>query len=80
MCQFDFKDTPFRYQSKLNFIDLFSGAGGLSYGLEKAGLNCLVGIDFLAPAIETFNHNHPNSIGIWKPQRDISQRHQEINW
>jgi DNA (cytosine-5)-methyltransferase 1 len=49
---------------KLNFIDLFSGAGGLSCGLELAGLNCLIGIDFLKPAIETFNLNHKNSIGI----------------
>jgi DNA (cytosine-5)-methyltransferase 1 len=57
---------------KLNFIDLFSGAGGLSYGLEKAGLNCLVGIDFLEPAIETFNHNHPNSIGICGDLKEIS--------
>ena len=49
---------------KLNFIDLFSGAGGLSHGLDRAGLNCLVGIDFLQPAIDTFNSNHKDSIGI----------------
>jgi DNA (cytosine-5)-methyltransferase 1 len=51
-------------KEKLNFIDLFSGCGGISLGLEKAGLNCLLGLDFLAPAIETFKHNHKNSIGI----------------
>ncbi len=49
---------------KLNFIDLFSGAGGLSNGLESAGLNCLLGIDFLEPAIQTFESNHAKSIGI----------------
>ena len=49
---------------KLNFLDLFCGAGGLSYGLEKAGLNCLLGLDFLEPAIQTFATNHPNSIGV----------------
>lgn len=49
---------------KLNFIDLFSGCGGLSLGLEKAGMNCLMGLDFLAPAIETFQLNHKKSIGI----------------
>ena len=49
---------------KYNFIDLFSGAGGLSYGFEKAGLNCLAGIDFLKPAIETFKKNHKKAIGI----------------
>lgn len=43
---------------KLNFIDLFSGAGGLSNGLEQAGLKCLLGIDMDKNAIETFKANH----------------------
>lgn len=47
--------------TKLNFIDLFSGAGGLSCGLEMAGLNCLLGVDFNTDAIKTFKKNHPNS-------------------
>jgi DNA (cytosine-5)-methyltransferase 1 len=47
----------------LNFIDLFSGAGGLSNGLEQAGLKCLLGIDMDKNAIETFkaNHHHANT-------------------
>lgn len=48
----------------LNFIDLFSGCGGISLGLERAGFNCLLGLDFLEPAIQTFKKNHKNSIGI----------------
>lgn len=48
----------------LNFIDLFSGCGGISNGLEQAGLNCLLGIDFNPAAIETFKLNHKNAIGI----------------
>lgn len=48
----------------LNFIDLFSGCGGISNGLEQAGLNCLLGIDFTPAAVETFKLNHPNAIGI----------------
>jgi DNA (cytosine-5)-methyltransferase 1 len=51
-------------KNTLNFIDLFSGCGGISLGLESAGFNCLLGLDFLAPAIETFKENHKNSIGI----------------
>ena len=48
-------------KSRLNFIDLFSGAGGFSCGLEMAGLNCLLGVDFNKDAIETFKLNHPKS-------------------
>lgn len=44
--------------STLNFIDVFSGAGGLSCGLEKAGMRCLLGIDMDKNAIETFKANH----------------------
>lgn len=40
------------------FIDVFSGCGGLSHGLEKAGLKCLLGIDFNKDAIESFKLNH----------------------
>lgn len=44
--------------SKYNAIDLFCGAGGLSYGFEKAGFNILLGIDNDAKALETFEANH----------------------
>lgn len=44
--------------STLNFIDLFSGAGGLSCGLEQAGLTCILGVDMDKHAIETFKKNH----------------------
>lgn len=56
---------------KYNFIDLFSGAGGLSYGFQKAGLNCLAGIDLDKQAIETFKKNHKNSIAISEDIRKI---------
>lgn len=44
--------------AKLNFIDIFCGAGGLSCGLEQAGMKCLLGIDHDAQAIKTFEANH----------------------
>lgn len=43
----------------LTYVDLFSGCGGFSLGLEWAGLRCLAAVDFNAPAIETFKANHP---------------------
>ncbi len=45
----------------LNFIDVFSGAGGLSHGLEKAGHTCLLGIDMDKNAINTFKENHKSA-------------------
>lgn len=45
-------------KTRLNFIDIFSGAGGMSCGLEQAGLRCLLGVDKDKYAMETFAHNH----------------------
>ncbi len=52
-----------KLKKSLNFIDLFSGAGGLSCGLELAGLQCLLGVDMDKSAIQTFknNHHHANT-------------------
>ena len=44
--------------AKLNFIDIFCGAGGLSCGLEQSGMRCLLGIDHDQQAIKTFEANH----------------------
>lgn len=46
---------------KPTFIDLFSGCGGFSAGLEQAGMNCLAGIDHNEQAIHTFKANHSDS-------------------
>src|SRR5690606_40013028 len=43
------------------FIDLFSGCGGLSYGLEMAGHKCLLGVDANKDAIDSFALNHPHA-------------------
>ena len=40
------------------FLDLFSGCGGFSVGLEQAGLKCLAGVDHNENAIHTFRENH----------------------
>lgn len=47
-----------KHDHQLNFIDVFSGAGGLSCGLEIAGLNCLLGVDIDKNAMKTFALNH----------------------
>lgn len=48
-------------QKSLKFVDLFSGCGGFSYGLEMAGHRCLLGVDFEKDAIKSFKINHPNA-------------------
>jgi len=45
---------------QLTYLDLFSGCGGFSLGLEWAGLKGLAAIDFNEQAIATFKANHPN--------------------
>lgn len=43
----------------ITFIDLFSGCGGFSLGLRKAGLRELASIDFNPEAIKVFRANFP---------------------
>lgn len=43
---------------KLNFIDLFAGAGGISCGLEMLGMKCLLGVEVDKHAAKTFAKNH----------------------
>ena len=47
--------------SKMTFVDLFCGAGGLSKGLEMAGLQGVCGLDWFEEAGMTYrrNFNHP---------------------
>lgn len=48
-------------QSKMTFVDLFCGAGGLSKGLELAGLQGICGLDWFDEAGMTYarNFHHP---------------------
>ncbi len=42
-------------------VDLFCGAGGLSEGLRMAGFNSVMGVDFDANSLKTYQCNHPGS-------------------
>lgn len=48
-------------KSKMTFVDLFCGAGGLSKGLEMSGLEGICGLDWFKEACMTYNRNfdHP---------------------
>ena len=44
-------------KSRLTFVDLFCGAGGLSKGLEFAGLKGFCGLDYFDAAERTYRRN-----------------------
>lgn len=54
----------------LTAIDLFSGCGGLTSGLKKAGFKVLAGVESEALEAETYRINHPE-VKLW--QIDIRQ-------
>lgn len=43
---------------KQTFVDLFAGAGGLSYGLELSGLECIAAQEIDKNFLSTFKANH----------------------
>lgn len=64
--------------SHMTFVDLFCGAGGLSKGLEMAGLEGICGLDFFKEACMTYsrNFNHPFVNGDIRSE-DIKQQFYE---
>lgn len=59
-CEF-YRDS--QYKESLNFrltmVDLFSGAGGISYGFVKAGIKPIIAVDNYNPACKTYSLNIP---------------------
>ncbi len=55
------------------FIDIFSGCGGLSAGLELSGHKCLLGVDFNADAIKSFAKNHPSAETFCGDIKDLTK-------
>ena len=45
----------------MKVLDVYSGCGGFSYGLEMAGFETVCGIDNDAASLQTFKHNHPKA-------------------
>lgn len=48
-------------KKKFNCIDLFSGAGGMSKGFEKAGFNTVFAVEYMEIYAETYKANFPNT-------------------
>jgi len=48
-------DKIIKNTSPLRVLDLFCGCGGMSKGLEDAGLNIMVGLDIWDKAIDSIH-------------------------
>jgi DNA (cytosine-5)-methyltransferase 1 len=48
-------------KKKLNAVDIFSGAGGMSIGASMAGIHVVVAVEYDNHAAATFKTNHPKS-------------------
>ena len=59
--------------AEFNIVDLFAGAGGLSNGLEQAGMRCILGVDFDKPAMETFKNNHQHANTFVGDIKDLTE-------
>jgi DNA (cytosine-5)-methyltransferase 1 len=53
----DDKNDALMTERKLRFIDLFSGCGGFTLGMERAGLHAVAAVDFNTQAIATLKTN-----------------------
>ncbi len=59
---------------KLKAVDLFSGCGGLTVGLKKAGFEVIGAVDVEPLAMETYQMNHPE-VTVWREDiRKLSGR------
>lgn len=57
---------------KFGAIDLFCGAGGLSYGLKKSGFRVSLGIDIDATALKTYKRNLKRTKILEKDIREVT--------
>lgn len=59
---------------KYNAIDIFAGAGGLSLGALKAGINVQTAIELNKSAVQTYRRNHKNVNVVCKDIQEIDAR------
>lgn len=63
MDNFDLKEVCEKYRDNRDVVSFFSGAMGLDIGLEKAGLNVVIGQDVEPSCVETMRANGHNVLG-----------------
>lgn len=65
-------------RSQYNYIDLFSGAGGLSCGLVMAGFNPIASVEIMPQAVETYEYNFISQKGFKEKVETRDIREQEV--
>lgn len=71
-------------RATLRYADLFCGVGGFSKGLELAGLDCVLGVDFNEYAVEAYRRNFSHEcmqldLSDEDNQKMISQKLKQAN-
>lgn len=56
-------------------VDLFSGCGGMSWGLQRAGFSVMGALDNDPRVLATYQHNHPDATVVQADIRDLSPHH-----
>ena len=65
-------------KKEYNFIDLFTGAGGLSCGLVMAGFNPVGSVEIMPQAVETYKYNFSKINGFKENVTDKDIRDENI--
>jgi DNA (cytosine-5)-methyltransferase 1 len=61
-------------KKNLTIVSLFSGCGGLDFGFEEAGFECVLALDNMPEAAETYKANFPNTPFLVKDIRLLTKR------
>lgn len=56
----------------INALDLFSGAGGFSLGMEQAGIHVVAAVEYDAKIANTYALNHPHTVMINDDIRNVA--------
>ncbi len=59
-------------EQKFTHIDCFAGPGGICTGLNAAGFNTLVAIEYIKTCCDTYSANHPDVHVIHSDIRDVA--------
>ena len=69
--------TAYMQNNKINAVDFFCSGGGMSYGMQQAGINIVAGIDFDKNCEETYTANIKNARFIHADVFDLKEEELE---